>query len=182
MVAARCAECGGGTIMKNGSAVIQHTDPDCPAASDFEPIANNTTGMRDILVPVNWQELLKIVEGVGATRQAGDYVRAPEVHMTFGFDSPSLGGACVIEVRGKLLAITREHRPVLRFKRNSGEVWAYKRDPETEKPELDTGIPIGAIWGVQDIYLTVDIPEIFEIQIIHQPSPHAPVTIASQVL
>lgn len=164
--------------MKNGTAVIQHTDPDCPAASDFEPIANSTTSMRDILVPVNWGELKVIVEGV-ASGSKGE--KAPEVHMTIGYDAPSLGGACVIEVRGKLLTIQDKFRPVLRFKQG-GEVWAYKRDFETEKPDLESGVPVGVIWGFEDIYLTVDTSEIFEIQVIHQPSPHAPVTIASQVL
>lgn len=173
MGAARCVDCGGGTIIKNGTAVIQHTDPECPAASDFEPIANSTTGLRDILVPVTWKELLGITQAV---TQGSKGAVSPEVHMTVGYND-----TCVIEIRGKLLVIVEKFHPELRFK-SGAEVWAYKRDSVSEKPELDTAIEVTEMWGMLDVYLQVDISEIFEIQIIHQPSPRAPVTLASKLL
>lgn len=175
MVAARCVECGGGTIIRNGTAVIQHKDPECPAASDFEPIANMTTSIRDILVPTTWDELVNVVSAVH-NAAPDKYVT---VHLTVGYNSPAMGGSCVVEVRGNLYNILDGERPVLQFSSGT-EVWAYKRDPDTEKPELDTAIPIGMLWGMGKVDLQINVLEIFEIQLIHQPSRHAPVTIASR--
>ena len=103
MPAARCSECGGVSVLKNGTAVIQH-DRDCEIGNDYQPKLSETLSMRDIVVPSSLDELYAVTENIirAFAEKGGEKPRYPEVHFVLKYEENGHHDASFIEVRGRV--------------------------------------------------------------------------------